>query len=187
MVSKVLRYVAFGLALLYGVLGGVFVIGETFADPGGAAAAGLVAAWLVPLGALVALVVLRPEPAATVLVWVTGGVVVLVLLAGTLLGPGAPAGPIGAVAVFALAMPLAFLGVHAPRLAGLLLVGAAAALVVAALLAAAVHGHRTGIGGSTAAVALPVLAIGGLFLLAGALDHRATGPQGGIRARPSAR
>jgi len=66
-------------------------------------------------------------------------------------------------------------------------VGAAAALVVAALLAAAVHGHRTGIGGSTAAVALPVLAIGGLFLLAGALDHRATGPQGGIRARPSAR
>jgi len=66
-------------------------------------------------------------------------------------------------------------------------VGAAAALVMAALLAAAVHGHRTGIGGSTAAVVLPVLAIGGLFLLAGALDHWTTGPQGGIRARPSAR
>jgi len=40
MVSKVLRYVASGLAVLYGVLYGVFVIGETFADPGGAAAAG---------------------------------------------------------------------------------------------------------------------------------------------------
>ena len=121
MVPKILRYVAFGLALLYGGLGAVFVIGETFADPGGAAAAGLVAAWLVPLVTLV------------------------------------------------------------------LLVGAAAALVVGALLAAAVHGHRTGIGGSTAAVVLPVLALGGLFLLAGALEHRTTGPHGGVRARPSAR
>jgi hypothetical protein len=187
MVSKVIRYVAFGLAVLYGVLGGVFVIGETFADPGGAAAAGLVAAWLVPLVALVVLVVLRPDRAAAVLVWVTGGVVVLVLLAGTLVDPRALAGPIGPIAVFALALPLAFLGVHTPRLAGLLLVGAAAALIVAALLAAAVHGHRTGIGGSTAAVVLPVLGIGGLFLLAGALEHRTTWRQGGVRARPSAR
>ena len=43
------------------------------------------------------------------------------------------------------------------------------------------------IGGSTAAVVLPVLALGGLFLLAGALEHRTTGPHGGVRARPSAR
>jgi hypothetical protein len=187
MSARILRYVAFGLAMLYAVLGGAFVIGETFADPGGAAAAGLVASWLVPLVALVALVLLRPDRAATVLVWVTGAVVVFVLLAGTLVDPRGQTDPMGAIAVFALAVALAFHGVRRPRPAGMLLVAAAAALAVAALLDAAVHGHRTGIGGSAAAVVLPVLVIGGLFLLAGALEHRTTGPQGEVRVRPSAR
>jgi hypothetical protein len=187
MTATIVRYVTFGLAMVYGVVGGLFVIGETFAAPGGAAAAGLVACWLVPLAALVALALVLPDRAVAVLTWVTGAVVVFVLLAGTLLDPRGQAGPIGAITVFALSVALAFLGVRQPRPAGLLMVAAAAGLVVAQLLAAAVHGHHAGIGGSTAAVVVPVLALGGLFLLAGSLEHRTTGPHGGVRARPSAR
>ena len=44
-----LRQVGFGLMALSTFFFGAFIIGDTFADPGGRKAAGLVAAWAVPL------------------------------------------------------------------------------------------------------------------------------------------
>lgn len=50
-----LRRSGFGLMALSTVVFGAFIIGEAFADPGGWKAAGLLAAWVVPLAGLAAL------------------------------------------------------------------------------------------------------------------------------------
>lgn len=47
--AVLLKRTGFGLMALSAFFIGAFIIGETFADPGGWKAAGLVAAWAVPL------------------------------------------------------------------------------------------------------------------------------------------
>ena len=58
--AVLLRRAGFGLMALSTFFFGAFVIGDTFTDPGGWKAAGLVAAWVVPLAGLAALLWLRP-------------------------------------------------------------------------------------------------------------------------------
>lgn len=165
--ATALRYAAFTLIALFGLLGGLFLTGETFADPGGWSAVMMTAAWVLPLIALSAYAVRSPRAAGPLFVTLTV-VVVLFILADSVLGiVSRGAGPVGAVAVFALAVPLAFVGMHRAKLAGVLLLGAGSALL------AATRGH---LGGSSGAVALPILVIGLLFLLSAVLDHRSVSP-----------
>jgi hypothetical protein len=72
---------------------------------------------------------------------------------------------------------LAFLGLHRARLAGLLMILAGIAQLTATLLGVVIEeadglGPGATLGGSSGVVVLPLLVIGGLFLLAGSLEHR---------------
>jgi hypothetical protein len=191
-IAKVLRYTAFTSMALFGLLGGMFVAGYAFEDLGGWAAVGLTALWLVPLVALSAFALVRPEPAAPVLVGVTGAVA-LFSLADSAFGivPRDAWGPVAAIAVFAAAVALAFLGLHRARLAGLLMVVLAVVQLAATMLGVAVHGAGEGpgpgalLGGSSGVVVVPVLVVGALFLLAGSLDHEPLRPSAPPRVRPA--
>lgn len=174
--GKFLRYAAFGMMALFGLLGGLFVAGYAFEDPGGWAAVGLTALWVVPMAALSVFALLRPDAAARVFVWVTAAVVVFAL-ADSAFGiiPRDDWGPVTAIAVFALGVALAFLGLHRPTLAGGTMVFLALMQLAAAVVAVVAHGSgdRPGpgalLGGSSGVVIVPLLVTGLLFLLAGSL------------------
>lgn len=191
-IAKVLRYTAFTMMALFGLVGGMFVAGYAFDDPGGWTAVGLTALWLVPLLGLSAFALLRPEPAGPVFVVVTA-VVLLFTLADSAFGivPRDDVGPVAAVTVFALGVALAFLGLHRARLAGLLMVVAALVQLTATVIAVAVQGGGEGpgpsamLGGSSGVVVVPLLLIGGLFLVAGTLDHESLRPGGRPQLRPA--
>lgn len=178
---KVPRYVAFGLAMVVAVAGVAFIVAETFTDPGGLAAVGLVAAWGLPMVALSVYALQRPVAATPVVVAVAVLVSLFVVLEEALHVLPQGAGPVGSIAVFAVAVAVDFLGLHRPVPAGSLLV-----LLGVANLGAGVWrvtasdeeaGVRAGLGGSSGAVAMAVLVVAALFLLAGAweawTDHRA--------------
>jgi hypothetical protein len=177
--AKVVRYVAFGLMALLAVFGSAFVIGETVVDPGGFPAVLLSASWFVPMVALAVYALRRPEMATTVLTVVTALVAAFVVLDGVFgIVPRDEIGPVASIIVFAVAVPLGFLGLHRPLRAGwlLLLVGAANLADVVAKILGAGDGPPLGaaLGGSSGAVAVPVVIIGGLFLVAASLEHGRT-------------
>ncbi len=70
-----LRQAGFGLMALSTFVFGAFITGDTFVDPGGWKAAGLVAAWAVPLAGIAALSWLRPGWAVYVLAALTAAVI----------------------------------------------------------------------------------------------------------------
>ena len=189
-VAKVLRYAAFTLMTLFGLVGGLFVAGYAFEDLGGWTAAGLTALWVVPLVGLSVFAVLRPEPAARVLVWVTAAVAVSTL-ADSAFGvvPRDAWGPVAAVTVFALGVALAFLGLRRAGLAGLLMIVTGLAQLLATVVAVAVHeadegpGMRALLGTSSGVVVMPLLLIGALFLLSGLLEHEPLRPGHAPRVR----
>ena len=126
---------------------------------------------------------LRPAAAGPVLAGATGMVAVFTV-ADSAFGvvPRDDWGPVAAVAVFALAVALAFLGLHRARLAGLLIILAGIAQLTATLIGVVIEaadgaGLGAAFGGSSGVVVLPLLVIGGLFLLAGSLqDLNGSGP-----------
>jgi len=77
--------------VLLGIVGlsTLFVVGETFDDPGGWAAVGLVALWVVPLTALIGLAAWRPDVAVRVDAVVATVAGVGIVLGGLDLGVGA--------------------------------------------------------------------------------------------------
>lgn len=180
--AKMLRYIAFVLMALFAVLGAAFIAAETLTDPGGVAAVLLSASWAIPLIALAAFALWRPDMAAMVLTVLATLVALFVVLDGMFgIVPMDDIGPVGAIGVFAVAVPLGFLGVHRPLAAGLLLLLVGAATIAAAFartLGEAPAGAA--IGGSAGAVAVPVVFIGVLFLIAAALQPR---PRRGQRDR----
>ena len=170
---RTLRRFALGVATAYLALGGMFVAGETFTDPGGWAAAGLVALWLVPLLGLGWLGLRHPDVARVPLVAITGAVV-LMSIAAAVLGDRWSTfeghhGPVRAIVVFALCAVLAAFGYRRPSAGGaLLLVGS----VVPSVLSEVTGGPGT--------AALPVLAVpwavvGALYLLSAHGERRASG------------
>lgn len=180
---KILRYVAFTSMAVFGLLGGLFVAGSAFDDPGGWAAVALTVVWLAPLVALSVMALRRPAAAGPVFVAATA-VVVLFTLADSAFGlvPRDDWGPVAAVAVFALGVALAFLGLHRAALAGLLMViaglGQLAATVAGVAVRAGGDGPGAGamLGGSSGVVVLPLLAVGLLFLVAGLLGGESLRP-----------
>jgi hypothetical protein len=164
-----LRRAGFGWLAAFGVLGGLFIAGETFSDPGGLQAAGMVLAWLVPVIALTALAWWRPAAAQPLLVALV--VVVVAYCAWSVAGWHGfrefrdQNGPYDAIAVFVASVALGALGLHRPHAAGLLLL--VTSLVPVALV---VVGSGTpfshAFSGSLGAASLPGLVSAGLFLLA---------------------
>jgi hypothetical protein len=170
--TRVVRGLAVGIVAAFGLLGALFVAGETFSDPGGWAAVGLVAAWGVPMLALVLLVLRRPELAARVLPWalLVASVSLLVDAAGAY---PRDTGPVGTISMFAVAVPCGLLGLRRAFEAGLLVLGAA----VVQLGASVVERGRTGaslrevLGGSTGALVVPFLVCAALLLLTALLER----------------
>jgi hypothetical protein len=164
------------MTFLIGVLGGMFIIGETLTDPGGATGALLSALWVLPTAVLAVYALIRPKPAATVVTAVAVAVAAFVVLDQLLdIVPTDDVGPIGAIAVFAAGVVLGFLGLHRPvQAGGLLMLVAAANLagVFARMLESEGAVVRHPFGGSSGAAAVPALVLGALFLLAGWCESR---------------
>jgi hypothetical protein len=115
---------------------------------------------LVPMAILVVCAALWPRAAAKVLTAVAAMVALFVVAEAVFrIVAGHGTGPAGFISVFAVAVPLGVLGLRQPLRAGWLL------LVVGTLLAASLSG-------AALTVAVPVMLIGGLFLLAGYQESR---------------
>jgi hypothetical protein len=167
---KALRYAAFGLTLLFAVFGTAFIVGSTMMDPGGVPAVVLSVSWFVPMIVLVVFALRRPDTATRVLTVVAAlGAVFVVLDALFGIVSADEIGPVASITVFAVAVALGFLGLHRPARAGwlLLLVGTANLVgVFLRMLESGTGPPDATLGGSSSAVAVPVLIIGGLLLLA---------------------
>lgn len=179
MIATVVKRIgAWGL-IGFAALFGLFAAGYAFEDPGGWAAVGIVAAFVVPT-ALLALAAWRwPEHAMRSVV----PVVVLVALSWVLL-PLFPdeirdwfdqVGPVFAMATTVAAVALAVLGLHRPGLAGALLLGIAVFVFVQLILAANAFeegpGPRGLLGTSGGVMLLPMAIAGALLLLAHQLER----------------
>lgn len=158
---------AAGLVLMavFVLLAGMWIAGEALAEPGGPAAVGLIASWLVPLLLLVTLALVRPAWAQPVLAVLTG--LILLLHVWFLIDPRAwrsfedDTGPVRAVAGFVVVAALAALGWHRPAPAGWLLLAIGVLPVVLLLL----ETGRFAVA-SWAVVGAPGVAAGILYLLA---------------------
>lgn len=171
---RILRYGAFAAMVLFGLLGAAFVAGETFDDPGGWAAVGMTAAWLLPLACLSALAVRRPAAAGPVFVVITALASLFTVADSALdIVPRDELGPVAAIVMFALGVSLAFLGLRRPLLAGFLMVVGGLAQLAANLIVVAVRatgdapGPGSVLGGSSGVVIVPLLVVGLMFVLAG--------------------
>lgn len=165
------------LAVMYVGFFGVFVVGETFTDPGGWTALGLVASWLLPSVLLCLLAWRRPTIARPLLVGL------VVAMAGVYLwsavAPDAwrsfedDTGPVRGVVTMALSAPLAVLALQYVRDAGWLLLALGLMPYLVALTLQLVH--DTGIPLSLAALDAPLLLIAALLLISARLDHQIHG------------
>jgi hypothetical protein len=120
------RVVALVFALVTSTLFGLFVIAETFDDPGGWKAVGLVSLWLVPLAALASIGWYHPHQARLPIALAVALVLSMAMWRAVDLGAWRRFedrhGPIEAIAAFALGAALAFYAYRRPRLGGALMV-----------------------------------------------------------------
>jgi hypothetical protein len=169
MAARFLKWAGFILMVLSTFLAGAFVVGETLSDPGGWKAAGLVAAWAVPLFALAMLAWYRPGWAVPVFAVLTAAVIgASIWFAVSPRGKG----PADAVLTFTLAAAIALLGLKRTAAAGVL-------LLVVGIVPVAVSGH--GGFGSLVAVSLAPVVTGVLYLLSALMTGR---PAPSARADP---
>jgi len=159
-----LRRAGLALMAVFTLVGAAWVAAEAFADPGGWQAAGLVAAWLLPLLLLLAASWYRAGLALVVLSVLTAAAVGVGIWFAVDPEPWRAFeddnGPIRAIITLVLAAPVALLGWTRPRPAGVLLIVLG---VVPAALAAA--GTVSGLGSLTV-VGIPPALTGMLYLLA---------------------
>ncbi len=179
MVATLVRWSAFGLVIVYTMVGAVYLAGRMLTSSTGWQTALFVAVWTLPLAGLAALGLLRPRAGTPTLGWVTGAVVELLLLVASVgMVPHDLATEVSAVTVFVVAVSLGFLGVHRPRFAALMMLALAVTLWVSLLVGGLIGGVKPGhlhhllVYGPSRTVALPVAVLGLLFLLAGALRRR---------------
>ena len=148
----------------WGFVAAAFVVGATFAAPGGAAAWGLTLAWMVPLGVLVWAAVSRPygidrflaaSVAASAVTWIW-----FVVDPGGLRHLMDQVGPLVSIGDVLVAVPAGVLGLRRPRFAGGLLF--VAATVPLATLAV---GADDGLIHAAMIAAIPDVIVGTLLLL----------------------
>jgi hypothetical protein len=153
---------------------GLFVVAESFADPGGWRAAGLTALWLLPMVSLSVLTWYRPDWATVPLAILTAGTIALAIWfaadpdgwreftdqTGT--------GPVRALVTFAITLPIGLLGWRKPLTGGVMLLVLGLAPVTVSLIG-------SGFGAaSLIAVSTPPALTGMLFLLAETIQRRAS-------------
>ncbi len=161
MSARFLKWAGFTVMALSTLAAAVFIVGETFTDPGGWRAAGLVAAWAVPLAVLAALAWYRPGWAVPVFAVLTAAVIgVSTWFAVSPRGKG----PADAILTAALVGAIAVLGLKRTGVAGVLLLIAGIVPFAASTL---VSGH--GGFGSLAAVSFVPLVAGILYLLSASI------------------
>ena len=161
--STGLRLAGLVFASLFGAVASLFIAGEAMSDPGGLAGAALVASWSVPLAALGALAWYRPARATIVL----GGLTLAVVVGSVWFAASTQSwrslengiGPVRAIGLFVVMMPLALLGWRRPHVAGWMLLTVGLIPMVAAST-----GRSAGVGSLTA-VAVPAMIDGILYLL----------------------
>lgn len=172
--ARLLKQAGFVVSAVFTFIGGAFIVGDAFADPGGWAALGLVAAWAVPLIALAAVSWFRPDLATRLL-----GVLMTVAVGLSVWFALDPQwwrtvendiGPIRAVAVFVLAAAVAVLGLRRTAVAGVMLLVLGVVPVVVSSL-----GSRGGIP-SLAATSLAPVVSGVLYLLSARVARGAGSP-----------
>lgn len=162
--ARFLRRAGLAVMALSTLLVGIFAIGEAFDHPGGWKAAGLVAAWVLPLAALGALAWFRPAWSVPLLAALTAAVIGS--SAWFAVSPESwrsfenRNGPIRAFIVLVLAAAVAVLGRKRPAIAGALLL----VLGIAPIAISSV-GSRGGFS-SLAVVSLAPVVAGVLYLLA---------------------
>ena len=176
MAARFLKWAGFTVMALSTLIAGAFIVGDTFTDPGGWKAAGLVTAWAVPLAVLGVLAWYRQDWAVPVFAVLTAAVIgVSIWFAVSPRGKG----PTDAILTFALAAAIAVLGLKRAGVAGvlLLIVG-----IVPVVVSSLVRGH--GGFGSLAAVSFAPIVTGILYLLSAGIKgsrpapsaHADTGP-----------
>lgn len=182
-----LRRAALGWTVVFAVVAGMFIVGETFTDPGGAEAVWLIASWLVPMVGLSLLAWFRPRAAFPVLSVLL--VVGLVVSAWTEIGLEdfrEDQGPLDAISLFAVSIvPLGVLGWHRPSISGVLLLVAAVLPTVFLQIGSTVP-LGASLGGSTAAATVPGCVAGLLYLLAAWFERRAAPPAAAPPGQPDA-
>lgn len=133
--ARALKGAGMGVIAAVGLFFGAFLIGESFADPGGWAAVRLTATWLVPLVAVSALAWYKPGPAMPVLWTLT---VAAVALHGWAEFDSAiremenRVGPVTMVVLIGVAVAIAFLAHTLPKQAAIMLLVAGISPVVLA-------------------------------------------------------
>ncbi|QNN51435.1 hypothetical protein [Nocardioides mesophilus] len=166
MLANVSRTAAVTFLLVFAVLGLAFFLGETAAEPGDIPAPIVAALVLVPTLGLSLAVLWRLSWAEPALTFAAVAVALFALADGLFDLVPRDTGPVHAATALTLVAPLALLGRRDPRTAGQLLVLVGLAPVVALTARSLTGGAGAGgsLGGSSGAVALPMV-LGGLVLL----------------------
>jgi hypothetical protein len=163
--ARFLRRAGFGLMACISFIIAAFVIGETFTDPGGWEALGLVCLWFVPLLGLGALAWFRPAWAT----WVFSGLIAVAIGASVWFAVDPEGwrrfedrnGPIRSIGVFALSAAVTFLAVKRTRVAALMLLVLSAVPIAVSSLST----MGSGLGSvSLMVVSSPAFVAGGLLL-----------------------
>lgn len=164
------RIAAFG-TMVFVVFSFMFTGGYVMGDPGGWAAAGIIALMVVPAALITVLAARRPEQAIAVVYIGLGLLLAVTVVDSVSRLVDAPVIPMTAVV---LAFPVAFLGLHRPRTAGWLLLAIGAVPILGEVLVGIVRGGEGGFflnpGGSSAAAAIPLIIFALLFLVAAAMS-----------------
>lgn len=170
--ARILRIAALVWAILFTTVATLFAGGYAFEDPGWPVGYLMVAAWLLPLGALTAIQILRPALGWRLL-WACVGVAIAVAAVqlavpralGALADWEFTNGPVVAIASFVPLVPLALLGRRRPLPAALMIAVIAAGPILVQLREGAMHF------GSSTAVSAPMLIAATLLAAAGLLDR----------------
>ncbi len=165
--ARTLKRAGFTIMALFTAFFGAFVIGDTFNDPGGWQAAGLVALWVAPLVALAAFTWYRPDWAISLFI-----VLIAVAIGMSIWFAADPHGwrafenrngPIRTIVVFAMSAVIALLGLKRTRVAGVMLL----VLAIVPIFVSSLGSH---LGFTSLAVASsPAFIAGILFLLSSAM------------------
>jgi hypothetical protein len=182
--ARILKRAGFGVMAFITAFFGLFAVGETFTDPGGWVALGLVVAWAVPLAALAGVAWYRPDGATRLF-----AVLIAAVIGASVWFAVDPQGwrafedrhgPIRAILTFVLAAAVAVLGVQRTAVAGLLLLVVGVVPVVVSSL-----GSQLGLASLAVVSSAPLIA-GVLYLWSAALAGHSAPPEG-IHARPEDR
>ncbi len=169
--ARRLQRIGVGIGAIASALVALFVVGETVADPGGWAAAGLIAAWAVPAVVVGILAWLRPATALGVLAVAVVGVVALDVW--YLADPGGwgrfedGAGPVRALASFATTAALTVAGARRSPPAGVL-------LLVLGTVPPVLVGADGGVGGSLVVMGFIAVVTGACLVGSAVLDRAGT-------------